>query len=821
MKGASFNLSDLDGSNGFVINGNEDSDLSGSSVSSAGDINGDGFDDIIIGAPIAYNAAPNSFPAGKSYVIFGRENGFNSKLNLSALDGSNGFVINGSNSFRGILGQTIASRSLFGSSVSGAGDVNDDGIDDIIIGAPNANYGGESYVIFGSTNDFESSLDISALDGSNGFVINNDVTEEYLGTSVSNAGDVNGDGLDDIIIGAPDGDPSGISYYGRGVSYVVFGSTSKFGSSFDLSTLDGSNGFAINGIGDFQDSGFSVSEAGDINGDGIDDIIIGDPRAKNYNVGESYVVFGSTNDFESSLDLSALDGSNGFKINGIDGNDYSGHSVSGAGDINGDSIDDIIIGAFRAADDAGESYVVFGSTKGFESSLDLSALDGSNGFKIDGIDANRFSDSSFNAGDFLGSSVSDAKDINGDGIEDIIIGAPFADPNNSSDAGESYVVFGSTKGFESSLDLSALDGSNGLKINGIDAGDSSGGSVSNAGDVNGDGIEDIIIGALFADPNNSSDAGESYVVFGFPTENADEIFNNGTLGGTFSNDTINGLVGDDNLIGDGGRDTFIINLGDGTDTITDFGGVGRGTNPPQRVIDEIDTIQFSGKGLTVKNLLLTQNKTNLELTFDGVENTTLILSDFNLEQLDNLPSGLGNILFNGQKEIRDSFDVVNAAQNPSRVFRPNTVTFLNELDNITSGLKNSDDVINGQGGNDILLGRSGDDVLRGGNGNDSLLDGDAGNDLLDGGEGNDGLFGGTGKDRFVLREGEGVDTIFDFQDGIDSLVLADGLEFEHIEIGTNEGNTTISVADTEEMLASLVEVRATEITLDDFTTMSS
>ena len=168
-------------------------------------------------------------------------------------------------------------------------------------------------------------------------------------------------------------------------------------------------------------------------------------------------------------------------INGINAQDYSGDSVSGAGDVNGDGIDDLIIGA-RDADplgapglppgfgtyNAGESYVVFGRNSGFSSSLDLSTLDGTNGFVINGIDAQ----------DFSGRSVSGAGDVNGDGFDDVIIGAWFADPNGNIDAGESYVVFGQSGGFSSSLDLSTLDGTNGFTINGIDGGDRSGTSVS-------------------------------------------------------------------------------------------------------------------------------------------------------------------------------------------------------------------------------------------------------------------------------------------------------------------------------------------------------
>ena len=295
---------------------------------------------------------------------------------------------------------------------------------------------------------------------------------------------------------------------------------------------------------------------------------------------------------------------------------------------------------------------------------------------------------------------------------------------------------------------------------------------------------------------------------------------NDLLDGGTGNDSLSGGEGDDSLIGGGARDRFVIAEGDGIDTIADFGGVGRGGNPPQEVLDEVDTIQFFGEGLTAENMLLTQQGSDLEITFEGVENTQVILQDFALEDLENLTTDtsvtIGNIFFDGQQEIQNDFDIFDAEQIRSTVFRRDTVTFLNDLDNTTQGFEDSDDAINGQGGNDILLGRSGDDLLRGGDGDDILLDGGAGNDRLDGGAGDDDLFGGADADQFVLRAGDGADTIFDFEDEIDSFLLADGLEFEQLGIDSSNGDTLISIIDTGELLASLIGVDATNIDSEDF-----
>ena len=215
-------------------------------------------------------------------------------------------------------------------------------------------------------------------------------------------------------------------------------------------------------------------------------------------------------------------------LNGANARDFSGWSVSTAGDFNGDGFDDLLIGKPEESDsDAPTAYVYFGKSSGYAAEVELSSLNGSNGFALNGIPSSH-----------LGYSVSNAGDVNGDGFDDLVVGAPKANPmphepgsiastiRAASSAGEAYVVFGKASGHKATTNLNTLDDSAGFRIEGIDAGDQAGFSVSSTGDINGDGYDDIIIGA----PGAASSKGESYVIFG---------------GDFTGNSTITGASGDD------------------------------------------------------------------------------------------------------------------------------------------------------------------------------------------------------------------------------------------------------------------------------------
>ncbi len=856
----SIDLSDLDGSIGFRIRGVAADDGSGWSVSSAGDVNGDGFDDVIVGAP-GFDPDGRS-GAGAAFVLFGSDAGFAADVDLGALDGSDGFRIDG-----------IVAGDAGGWSVSSAGDVNGDGIDDVIVGAVDAGPGGrllagQIYVVFGSDLGFAATIDPGALDGSDGFRINGVAEGDLSGMSVSRAGDVNGDGIDDLIVGAPGADPDG--RLSAGESYVVFGTDAGFAADFELSALDGSNGFRISGIDADDLSGVSVSSAGDVNGDGIDDLIVGASGASPIGraaAGESYVVLGTDAGFAAEVDLGALDGSNGFRLNGISEDDASGYSVSAAGDVNGDGIDDLIVGAIsgdpggRSA--AGESYVVFGSDAGFAAVRDFSGMDGSDGFRINGLEAE----------DFSGWSVSSAGDVNGDGIDDLIVGAYFASPDGRSRAGASYVVFGADTGFAPYLELSTIDGNNGFVIYGESADDESGYSVSAAGDLNGDGYDDLIVGAPYADPDGRDGAGTSYVIFGFalnaaPVAVADAV----SIAGT-RRVTIDVLGNDSDIDGDGlsvsgftqGAKGSVVLEGDGTLTYS-FVGDATGVDTFTYTLSDgfggtaAETVTVSGLGDGI-----------VYTAADGSE--TLGGSEF----ADILTGGAGRDVFTG----RDAVDRLYGGAGNDRLYGgagddileggegsdllrggdgTDTASYfgagagvtvslaaadwqntggagrdmLSEFENLTgSGF---DDMLTGDDGANLLSGMAGADVLDGGDGCDTLsggrdddqlyggkgvdrlwgslgadaLDGGGGADMLSGGAGDDVLTGGAGADtfQFLGTDGDGADWITDFAGGVDLIFIGGGVAFDDLQLTWVAGGVEVTWAAGGSVLVEGMELSA-------------
>lgn len=485
---------------GYRIIANDESGRLGFFVSPAGDINGDGDADFIIGAPGGFFDGTSTL--GRAYVVYGENSTPRQEIDLSYVvpEAFLEFI----EQHTTIIGEVP--EDGFGYAVSGAGDINGDGFDDLIIGALEA-YGsdvgsGRVYIVFGQANGLGQQFDIGSLDGTNGFVIDGEQRNGALGHVVSQAGDINADGIDDLLIGARTFNGANGSSSGR--VYVLFGTEDSFGASFGLSALDGNNGFYMDGEGLGDHFGFSINQAGDVNGDGIDDLIVGAIYAKtgeaNNKTGRAYVVFGQATSFGSSLDVGALDGSNGFVMDGLGADDELGISVGSAGDINGDGFSDVVVGAVYNdvnGTRSGQAYVVFGKNTAFGASVDLAALDGTNGFILNGTQAN----------DQFGWVSTGSGDVNGDGFDDVLVGARSVVVSGRY-TGRAYVVFGQANGFSSPLEVGHLSGEEGFVINGTYDGGRIGRFLAFVGDINLDEVDDIVLGTPY------DQDGRAYVVFG-------------------------------------------------------------------------------------------------------------------------------------------------------------------------------------------------------------------------------------------------------------------------------------------------------------------
>ncbi|NGZ28044.1 MAG: DUF4347 domain-containing protein, partial [Magnetococcales bacterium] len=532
-------LGNLDGRNGFRLKGENLEDKSGTSVSSGGDFNGDGFADVLIGAPYTDFSGLSS---GSFYLLFGRPDSFSSELNLSTLNGTSGFRIDGEATFDGL-----------GKKVALAGDVNGDGFSDLLISAigkdgPQAENYGSCYVVFGRKADSYTNIHLSTLNGTDGFRIDSPTALTYLGLAIGSAGDINGDGYDDMVVASSSFSPNGNR---SGSSFVIFGNDTIMPSVINISSLDGSNGFRLNGTTAMEYSGSAVSTVGDINGDGLEDLLIGasDSDVGGRAAGGGYLLFGRSSGFASTIELSTLDGNNGFQLVAFGTTVYAGEAVSGAGDINGDGYGDLILGA-KGGDfsgwASGSSYVVFGKAGGFASRLELSTLNGSNGFRLDGTLTT----------DWSGSSVSSAGDVNGDGLADLLIGAPSSDVGGTA-AGSVYLMYGKTGGFSSVIALSSLNGPNGFRLDGAQKYDLLGYSLATAGDLNADGFADMLLGAPMpvGEKGATTSGGTTSLILG---KNFNDVATSTVnLTGTSGTDTLRGSLGDDFLQGNGGKDVLI------------------------------------------------------------------------------------------------------------------------------------------------------------------------------------------------------------------------------------------------------------------------
>ncbi|MFH1425853.1 MAG: hypothetical protein ABIG66_00255 [Candidatus Kerfeldbacteria bacterium] len=502
-----------------LLSGEEESAKVGRAVVSAGDVNGDGYEDYLLGA---YEQSTNTDYA---YLVYGSGDYFDG--GAPDLSDCPKFMSNDNQGYGGAL-------------VSGAGDVNGDGYDDFLVGIPfDQNRRGAAYLVYGKAEKYTGANELSDV----GRKFKGETDGDYAGTSISGAGDVNSDGYDDFLVGATWYDSK------KGAAYLVYGQASKLeGGAF------GTVGARFYGVTTDTRTGATVAAAGDVNGDGYGDFMVAASSFESYS-GIVYVVYGKATEYTGGNIENQAD-TLFFAEETYDG---IGSSLS-AGDFNGDGYSDLLIGSHEQStgdSKAHGAYLVYGQSDKLPN-MGLSAADA------------KFT--ATNAGDEVGYNVASLGDANGDGYEDFVIGIPdkvvdgsergavyYFAGKSSNYAGTSMVA---AAGVETATSFSKAE----AEFYGSHLEDEAGTAVA-GGDVNGDGLPDLLVGAKGFD-SEFNGQGAAYAAALYYDNDCDKLPEDGLLKGWDTNGSIsnNGVE----ISGDG-----VDNDGDGE-------------------IDEVNTLKQNG-----------------------------------------------------------------------------------------------------------------------------------------------------------------------------------------------------------------------------------
>ncbi len=417
-----------------VLEGDSAGAAFGSSVDNAGDINGDGYEDLIVGAPLTDVGGEITLTdAGAAYIFYGSATGLAATADAVLLGTQDG--------------------EHFGHAVAGIGDVNGDGFDDVAVSAPFADDEaadqGRVNVFLGSAAGLSATPQISVF-GQAGSEFGNSL----------DGGDVNGDGFADLIVGAPLWDNGETD---EGVAIVYYGSAAGI-------TTTGSLMLEMNQAG--AHFGHSVAFAGDTDGEGFGDVLVGAPMYDNGETDEGAAFL-----FDGSASGPSGTASWTYECNVAGA--MCGEAVAGNGNLNGDAFADVLVGA----PGAGQVYAFLGSATGLSTAADST---------LTGVAADEF-----------GGAVAFVGDTNGDGLDDALVGAPAAG-NAGADSGSAALFTGSATGLNTGAVWNNF---------GSAAGDMYGAAVA-GGDFDNDGFSDVAVGAPGSDPVERPDAGAVFVYEG-------------------------------------------------------------------------------------------------------------------------------------------------------------------------------------------------------------------------------------------------------------------------------------------------------------------